>query len=1599
MGDRFLKIRILPWIVLLLASTYYVLGYLHHLATEVTPGDVRYKEEPSLTSWRWWTTPTMDQSFANSESSTTNVDGQKVSFPRDYNFGWLLGNKPGVLLRFRKQGSELEKLQVWGDGDPVPTLDAIDFSHEKIGWAIGQVADSKSRIAYVIKNDGRDKSHFDLNQVESSDKTRLVFVSGGENGERLYYLNDDNKMCFQETNGSRGCDEISGIETYIPVTKLAAAPDGKSLYLIGQNNQAARIPLDVNGHGKAAEPVTEPMGARKLLSMAFSQNNYFIVGEGKIALKGEIGGKKEVKAVQIEAVNRVPNGLAGTDPDFNALAVSKDGKTIALASQQGQVYFSRDGGESFQVYRGVKDVQAISLDSVGNEAWLVNQVGDIFEADYANKPTQEPRKLEMGMGEDILALRFDEQGKIGKLITERGSVYETNNKGETWRLRQKETSDSYLIQADLFDMAPSGVAINLKEDALSLPGLKTLMGDDYKFSAVMMNKTQDGKHHIFATAQRKRDSIWGIVRLTQRSLQDDWQPLGFSSPRVPSCLQSGNASTQSNSRTQSSPRLNTIFGSIDNRVLVAAGDDGQVLISMDGAGNSWCSFALIKGDKEGDSSGTITTLGGEVQGDVIWLVGKTGNGGGEKHIGWVRKIVMNKPQWEQKVIKFFSAETFIPKRIRFLSSERSILIGDGSAIAGGNTQNDGSSSAIWYGTDGGQSWLSSSVPDRGVNAPKIRPIDIHAVDKNHAWIAASDGVLLKTKNGGKDWQIWPNQYHPAPWFYPAILIFGGVLVAIVRKFIQLNEQKIDGTTGAGESDEPIKVSERDKLGFNPIVASMVNLLRNRNTPPPMVMTVSGAWGGGKSSFMSLLHSALKKDGVQCIWFNAWHHQYESLMLAPLLSRVQDKLPPELLKWYLISPSGLFFKLKLVFRRWQDSPWLGTVVLLCLALALHFFCRLGVLWYDKATSQKAISDGIQGMMSLNLELVQFELRHLTETYQLPGLLFELLAGFVGVWLLYFRFWKAFPDKPSVLLSTISRNFDVLGLLSSSDEKQIAFRANFQEDLSEVLHCLAPAGPVIFIDDLDRCSPEKMLETLEAINYLVSSAPLFVVFAADMAMVKTGLEKAYALKYLEDEKERNNAYGSPARSVLPQKQRFSRSDLVKRYLEKLIQLEIVLPKIGKGSFSSQAMSGPPRSKTICAAIMGLPVKDWCKGLAVRIKQFSPRIAIGNLKRWLMSLWGMAPYLCDAMVSWVKRHGKILPVMGLGLLLLFKLELFRYDRLPVPLHDSGHGSQILRTDGNDDIEKKLTIRLAVFESALECLPKKEAKDWAAQGRCQKFSGIFHGDAGSLLEGKEALSRYLKELREDWIQVKKNPKNGLSEDSKKELLDRAARETADLCNRYSKELECGDKDNGKQPAPPQAEYEDNRDNVFRWAFAFLSFIVVWALWRIPAYGVRDSEKFSEAVKRCTSVLETLVASNTNNPSNSKPAQITPRFIKGFQNRCRYFRARLELFRQEKGWEIDFLDDLVPVLVLCWDLWPSRVDKKTFPDVVINLFTKGELPQGKSWQDAGWSNLNATPGDALIEYIRNAYSRSRAMVKDVAEVFIRCATDLGEVSPARRNA
>lgn len=116
------------------------------------------------------------------------------------------------------------------------------------------------------------------------------------------------------------------------------------------------------------------------------------------------------------------------------------------------------------------------------------------------------------------------------------------------------------------------------------------------------------------------------------------------------------------------------------------------------------------------------------------------------------------------------------------------------------------------------------------------------------------------------------------------------------------------------------------------------------------------------------------------------------------------------------------------------------------------------------------------------------------------------------------------------------------------EQIQFLEQFQEKFASLIKThIAPKRLVVFVDDLDRCLPEKAIEVLEAIKLFLDAEGCVFILGLDQDVISRGIEMKY--KELGDKQDGDGG------------QKFTIEGV--RYLEKIIQLPFQIPPVEQGN----------------------------------------------------------------------------------------------------------------------------------------------------------------------------------------------------------------------------------------------------------------------------------------------------------------------------------------------------------------------------------------------------------------------------------------------------
>jgi len=338
------------------------------------------------------------------------------------------------------------------------------------------------------------------------------------------------------------------------------------------------------------------------------------------------------------------------------------------------------------------------------------------------------------------------------------------------------------------------------------------------------------------------------------------------------------------------------------------------------------------------------------------------------------------------------------------------------------------------------------------------------------------------------------------------------------------------------SDSPVTNLSHDRLGQGALVERLSRFLRNPNTSPPLVISLQGRWGMGKSSVMRMLESSLKENrAAVTVWFNAWHHQKEDQLLAYLLETIQKEAVPP---W--LSAVGLSFRFDLLrVRLFSGRDRLAIVLLAIAFLTLSFaWPELGLI--NAGPWRKALL--ATGDVTASWVIVQM----LVAFKSNPEKLTNASGGF--------------------LVHVLKELISLPSLVGKSDVRQ-----EFANNLKDVAEALNPQRLVIFLDDLDRCKPEQVVQILEAINFLSSVAPCVIIVGADYEKVETLVAMQFEQIALREEENRGAA-DATARTI------GLRVKYARNYLKKIVNLRLNLRLPTPDDFRKLLDDQPTNRRTI-------------------------------------------------------------------------------------------------------------------------------------------------------------------------------------------------------------------------------------------------------------------------------------------------------------------------------------------------------------------------------------------------------------------------------------
>ena len=286
-------------------------------------------------------------------------------------------------------------------------------------------------------------------------------------------------------------------------------------------------------------------------------------------------------------------------------------------------------------------------------------------------------------------------------------------------------------------------------------------------------------------------------------------------------------------------------------------------------------------------------------------------------------------------------------------------------------------------------------------------------------------------------------------------------------------------------------TDKDFLGFV-VHEQLIRKVITDDANLPVTFGLFGDWGSGKTSILKILKSNLEKDPYKddtiVIYFDGWvfegYDDAKSALMQEITTQLVDNqsLSSEV-------KENVNAKAKKVFK---SIKWLRAL---------------------KWGATNLVIPGVAAYATGGFSLIPFLLGKLRENKD------ELIEKLTG------------EDGEEYLEEILKTN---------PAEPDYSSIREFRDSFSDLIDATNKKRLVVLIDDLDRCSPQRIVENLEAIKLFLNVDKTAFVIAADEAIITDAVYSAYT-------------------TSLDNRTLQEKKNLGNDYLEKLIQVPYKLPRL--------------------------------------------------------------------------------------------------------------------------------------------------------------------------------------------------------------------------------------------------------------------------------------------------------------------------------------------------------------------------------------------------------------------------------------------------------
>ncbi len=322
----------------------------------------------------------------------------------------------------------------------------------------------------------------------------------------------------------------------------------------------------------------------------------------------------------------------------------------------------------------------------------------------------------------------------------------------------------------------------------------------------------------------------------------------------------------------------------------------------------------------------------------------------------------------------------------------------------------------------------------------------------------------------------------------------------------------------------------DALGYDAYAHAIYRFLVHEKTQPPLTISIQAPWGGGKTSLMRMIQKELDPEAVpeQISALHQEENQSGRLTVRKVLEEIRTWTSGEQLHQPKVEEDNKRQRLTVWFNAWKyesvNQVWAGLADAIMQQISSRMPVAERELFWLQLQRKRVDVDKIR--QKIHDLIVRRVWRFAVKV--LPAVAGAMATGVVAIaggwtslgWIVtgstvpigmtaiiwqYFSAKKKVEDEPAdISLGEYVKAPDY--------SAELGFIHHAERDLQRVFECIPEKYKplIVFIDDLDRCSPGNVAKVMEAVNlFLAGEFPNCVfVLGMDSELVAAALQAAHS-----------------------------------------------------------------------------------------------------------------------------------------------------------------------------------------------------------------------------------------------------------------------------------------------------------------------------------------------------------------------------------------------------------------------------------------------------------------------------------------------------------